>query len=100
MVSALRRQDYELKSGMPGVERPPIETAEYVRESIADYGATLIDLPEDSWQSSVCMWYGDHWEALVDLWTEDEGRSDLVLHVRIAESQEGYSFRIHMVYVP
>jgi hypothetical protein len=100
VVSALKNGDFRLKAGVSGVEPPSIETAEHIRASIAAYGATLVELPEDSWSSSVCMWYGTHWDALVDLWTEEEGRSDLVLSVRIAEESSGYVYKVHMVYVP
>ena len=100
VVSALKNGDYGLKVGVPGVGRISIETAEHIRESICAYGATLVELPEESWESSVCMWYGTHWDALIDLWTEGEGRSDLVLSARIAEETNGYSFHVHMVYVP
>jgi hypothetical protein len=60
----------------------------------------LVDLPEATWQTSVAMWYGSFWDVLVDLWTAEEGRSDLVLHGRVTESDSGVRFSIHMVYVP
>jgi hypothetical protein len=100
VVLAFKNGDYGLKTGVPGVEPPSIETAEHIRASIACYGTTLVELPEESWESSVCIWYGTHWDALIDLWTEEEGRSDLVLSARIAEDSNGYSFKIHMVYLP
>lgn len=100
VVSALKNGDYSLKAGVSGVERPSMDAAEHIQKSIAAYGATLVELSEDCWESSVCMWYGTHWDALVDLWTEEEGRSDLVLSVRIAEEADGYVYRIYMVYVP
>jgi hypothetical protein len=34
------------------------------------------------------------------LWTSREGRSDLVLQAFVAESEGGFNFDIHMVYVP
>ena len=100
IVSALKTGDYALNAGIAGVEIPSPETAEQIRNYIAAYGATLIELPEESWNSSVCMWQRSHWDALIDLWTAEEGRSDLVLSARISEGPHGYSFKIHMVYVP
>jgi hypothetical protein len=100
VVSESKNGDYGLKAGVPRVERPSTETAEHIRGFIAGYGATLVELPEESWESSVCMWYGTHWDALIDLWTEEEGRSDLVLSARIMEESNGYSFKIYTVYVP
>jgi hypothetical protein len=100
VVSALRQGDYGLKAGVPGVKSVSAVTEVHIRESIRAYGATLVELPKESWESSVCMWYGTHWDALVDLWTKEEGRSDLVLSARIEEATNGYSFQVHMVYVP
>ena len=76
------------------------ETAEQIREYIHEYGAKLVELPAASWDTSVCIWTGDHWDALIDLWTEEEGRSDLVLQVRVSEAADGYAVTIHMVHVP
>ena len=92
--------DYGLETGVLGVEPVSAKTAEHIRRFIADYGATLVDLPPDSWRTSVAQWYGTHWDILVDLWTAEEGRSDLALAGKIVESQAGPRFTIHMVYVP
>ena len=100
VVRCFAAGDYELKTGVFGVEPISVQTSEHIRSYITDYGATLVDLPPDSWQTSVAQWYGTHWEVLVDLWTAEEGPSDLVLAGRIAESIAGPRFTIHMVYVP
>ena len=100
IVDAFVRGDYELKDGLPGVAPISEETAAQVREYIEDYGAKLIELPPQSWDTSVCIWMGDRWDALVDLWAEDEGRSDLVLQVDVSEADSGYVVAIFMVYVP
>jgi hypothetical protein len=100
IVDAFARGDYELKDGPSGVAPISEETAAQVREYIEDYGAKLIELPPQSWDTSVCIWMGDRWDALVDLWTEDEGRSDLVLQVDVSEADSGYVVAIFMVHVP
>ena len=92
--------DYGLETGVMGVEAVSAQTAEHIRSYVANYGATLVDLPPDTWQTSVAQWYGTHWDVLVDLWTAEEGRSDLVLAGKIVESASGPHFTIHMVYVP
>ncbi len=43
---------------------------------------------------------GDFWQVLVDLWTEGEGRSDMVLHMRIFDHESAYRFEVGLVYVP
>lgn len=71
------------------------------QESIRAYGAHLKRLPDESWSSSVCIWYGDFWNVLVDLYTEEEeGRSDLVLQAHVCEVGEGYRYEVVLVYVP
>lgn len=100
IVDAFARGDYGLKDGLSGVAPISEETAAQVCEYIEDYGAKLIELPPQSWDTSVCIWMGDRWDALVDLWTEDEGRSDLVLQVDVSEADSGYVVAIVMVYVP
>jgi hypothetical protein len=100
IVEAFVTGDYGLVCGVAGVEPVSAETASQVRSYVLDYGATLIPLPDSAWDSSVCVWDGDHWNALIDLWTQEEGRSDLVLHVRVAQASPGYYIEIHLVYVP
>src|SRR5687767_2855943 len=79
VVRRIAAADYGLMTPVEGVAPVSPRTADQMREYVSDYGATLVELPEDSWVSSVAQWYGAHWDVLVDLWTAEEGRSDLVL---------------------
>ena len=92
--------DYHLALSVPGVEPVSAATAEQVREYLAAYGATLVELPDDTWQTSVAQWMETHWDILVDLWTAEEGRSDLVLEGKVIETSTGPRLTIYMVYVP
>jgi len=76
------------------------ETAAYIKDNIADYGCTLTALPEQSLDTSISSWQLDHWDVLVDLFTQEEGRSDLVMQVRVVEDGPGFLFNVHLVYVP
>ncbi len=100
VVRCFVQADYRLARGVRGVEAVPAATAEQVRDCLADYGATLVELPDDAWQTSVAQWMGTHWDILVDLWTAEEGRSDLVLGGRVVETGAGPRLTVHMVYVP
>jgi hypothetical protein len=100
VVRCFAAGDYGLSAGVAGVEPVSTDDAQHIRESIEGYGATLIELPDDAWRTSVAQWYGSHWDILVDLWTAEEGCSDLVLQGRVCESNGDISFRIHLVYVP
>jgi len=46
---------------------------------------------EDLWDTSVALWFVDRLRCLVDLGTEEEGRSDLVLDVDVFENGPGYA---------
>jgi hypothetical protein len=99
-VSAFVRHDYCLSAGVAGVLPVSAETAEHIASYIRDYGETLVELPEDTWKSSSCIWMGESWDVLVDLWTQGEGRSDLVLSVQVKEAGSDFAVEVYMVYVP
>jgi hypothetical protein len=100
IVSAFVRHDYQLTAGVHGVKPVSSDTADQIRSYILGYGEELSELPEETWASSVCIWMGSQWDALIDLWTLSEGRSDLVLSLKVAEGNDGFEFSIYMVYVP
>ena len=100
IASAFAEGDFRLERGIDSVEPVSEETANQIRDYVADYGETLVALPGETWESSVAQWMGTHWDVLVDLWTEGEGRSDLVLDAKVYETEAGYRFKVHLVYVP
>lgn len=83
VVQRFAKGDYALGEGVPEVAPVSAETATQIREYVEDYGATLVALDPETWDSSVSRWMGDKWEVLVDLWTEEEGPSDMVLHLYV-----------------
>lgn len=100
VVQSFVKGDYGLVKGVAGVEPVSDATAKQIYDYIIDYGATLVPLPNETWQTSVAQWMGDHWDILVDLWTAEEGLSDLVLAGSIKETNDGPSLTIKLVYVP
>ncbi|CAN1209174.1 hypothetical protein TUMEXPCC7403_03060 [Tumidithrix helvetica PCC 7403] len=100
VVSALVRHDYRLSDGVLKVLPVSADTADHMANYILEYGQTLVELPEQTWDSSVCIWMGKRWDILVDLWTQSEGRSDLVLGAKVMESGSDFVVDIGMVYVP
>lgn len=100
IVSAFVRDDFELKTKIPRVEMPTADLAAQMRSYVADYGETLVELPEETWKTSVAIGMESHWDVLVDLWTEESGRSDMVVHLDVFESGGEYAFKIHLLYVP
>lgn len=100
IVKAFVRRDYALAGGIAFVAPVSAKTAEQIENYVADYGETLTELSDDTWKTSVAQWTGNHWDVLVDLWTIESGRSDMVLHAEVAEIANGFRVKIYMVYVP
>jgi len=100
IVLRLVHGDYSLKSAISGVAPVSDETSREIKGNIGAYGATLVPLRAETWDSSVSIWQGDYWQVLVDLVTEEEGLSDLVLSAKIEEVAGGYQFEVYLVYVP
>ncbi|TDO56708.1 hypothetical protein EV651_11295 [Kribbella sp. VKM Ac-2571] len=101
IVDSLIRGESRIGESIDNVEPMSEEVSNRCRDNVASYGSTLIRLPEATWSTSVAMWQGDHWACLVDLWTAEEGRSDLVLDVAVSEDSEtAFRFRPYLVYVP
>jgi hypothetical protein len=100
IVNAIRDSDFQLARGIAGV--PPVadRTAKAIKENIEDYGARLTTLPDETWETSACQWMGSYWDVLVDLFTEEEGASDLVLSVRVREAGTGFSYDVLSIHVP
>lgn len=102
VVAQIVAGDYQLQE-IPDVTPLSLdEGLDVLRDRVADYGeVTLVELPEATWETSVAMWGGsDYWDVLVDLHTAEEGASDLVLGARVTEGDDGYSYTVHMIYVP
>ncbi len=100
IVRAFVQNDYELKEGVKNVSPVSNNTAEQIKEYIEDYGEELIELPDESWDTSVYIYYGSYWNVLIDLFTLGEGLSDLVLNAEVRENGNEYLFDIRLVYVP
>jgi hypothetical protein len=95
------RHDYQLNAGVPGVAPVSEKTAEHIKKLHPRLLSRVgLRCREKTWASSVCIWQGDRWDALIDLWSLSEGRSDLVLSLQISEAQGGFEFVVYMVYVP
>ena len=100
VVRRLVAADFALRTPVVGVAPVSSETANQMQRYVADYGAALVDLPEEPWDTSVSQWYGSHWDVLVDLWTSDEGRSDLVLFCNVRQCDAGYIITLESIHVP
>lgn len=100
IVARFVEGDFGLLAAVPAVAPIDAQTSQQIETYVREYGATLIPLPMETWSTSVCIWDGQRWHVLVDLWTREEGRSDMVLHAHVTDSAAGSSFAVHLVYVP
>lgn len=100
IVRAFAGGDFSLGAVLPHVAVIDETALKQIKGYVEQYGEALAELPHDSWSSSVSQWMGSHWDVLVDLWTAESGRSDLVLSAHVSEEGEGYRFRIEGIYVP
>jgi len=100
IANAVARGDYQ-KLAQSAAIRPIGEALiQEISQNVRDYGVQLTDLPEDTWRTSACQWMEIYWDVLVDLFSVEEGASDLALAVRVYEEGAGYSFEVQSVHVP
>lgn len=99
IVEAFKDGNFQL-AGIDGVNQLSPEDGQRISRNIESYGAHLDSLPESAWDTSACQWMNSYWDALIDLYTVEEGASDLALSVRVQESPEGYEFAVQSVHVP
>ena len=73
--------------------------ADFVAEQIEAYGAALAPLSDEVWARSIYVWDAAHWQFLIDLTTTEEPVSDLVLHARLRDDEDG-QIEVWSVHVP
>lgn len=100
IVKSFVKKDYSLTGELEYVSPVSKEKANHIKDYIEEYGEELVQLSEETWESSRYIWMGSYWDVLIDLWTADEGRSDLVLGAQVSENGNDYIVNIGMVYVP
>ena len=100
LVASIVAGDYKSGKVPSGVVPLEDSTIKQISDYINEYGCTIINLPEESWETSVYLWQGSYWGLLVDLYTKEEGRSDLVLSLKVTEASGSYSFEVYLIYVP
>ena len=100
IVKSFVEEDYILSAEIKNVNPVSSDTAKQIKDYIEEYGEELIELPEETWNSSVYISYGSYWNVLIDLFTKEEGRSDLVLGAEVREKNKEYVIEVRLVYVP
>ncbi len=90
LVSLLAAGDFDVAAAMTRGDRL---SAEALREAVDRYGRTLVALPaEELERLDVVELQGREYptfHVVVDLWTAEEGRSDLSLELELVDRYEG-----------
>lgn len=99
IVEAIKSNDYSLAKANTSIKPISLSDATRIQENIEDYGCEVVSLPDETWNTSVCQWMGGFWDVLIDLYTVEEGRSDLALSVRVYEQGNEFEFEVISVHV-
>lgn len=88
VVQRLVDKDYAglARDGLVAYTSDPTDAS--IGEWIEAYPATLVPLPEEAWDYAErwrCVSDPNSWEVVIDLWTAEEGRSDLTLEAIVLE---------------
>ncbi|WP_335951782.1 DUF7668 domain-containing protein [Acinetobacter beijerinckii] len=100
IIEAFKNNDLASINQIEGVQNIELEHLQEIAENITDYGEKLVSLPDETWDSSQAYWMGFCWNIILDLFTESEGRSDLILSIRIFETDGVFEYSIQDMYVP
>lgn len=76
------------------------ETKSIHRYNIDEYPDTLGPLDKQTWETSIYIWDSPYWRVLIDLTDLDGHITDLVLHARVHETDNGFSIEPGLIYVP
>lgn len=100
IIEAFKNNDLESFNNIDGIKKLNLDAIQEIAFNIIDYGETLISLPDETWNTSECSWVGVCWNVIVDLFTEKEGRSDLILSVKVFEKDGSFEFSVQDIFVP
>jgi hypothetical protein len=73
-----------------------------LEQAIARYGRRLVPLPEAAFEASMAYQHDaqrSHWAVDLDLWTAEEGRSDLTLSATVVEDGDDVRVEIDDLHV-
>lgn len=102
IVEAFKISDINFFNQIEGVKKLTLVDFEEIISDINLYGETLVSLPSEAWESSQCLWSGDScWHVYIDLYTINEGKSDLILFLIIElDENNHFHYNVSNFYVP
>lgn len=100
VVDLLVRHEY---SALEALTRGRRLNADEIEQAVTDYGRRLASPSVDGLPRSVVPIEGnipERWSVYVDLWTVEEGRSDLTLELTLTDSiQDQYEVQVDNIHV-
>lgn len=75
----------QFSSLIAGVRLSDVKVSDLIAQNVRAYGDQLTTLTDEAWDSSRYRWMDGYWQVLLDLSTDRENVSDLVLHARIRD---------------
>lgn len=102
VIHSLAKGDYET---LEADGRAGRLSAEDLRVAVATYGGTLIIPPDEAWEEELLReaapvgGQGNSWALVANLWTVEEGRSDLSLEATAEARPEGVRVSIEDLHV-
>lgn len=78
-------------------------SAEDLRQVLEDYGRTFVDLPDEAFEvgggAVPLANENETWGVDLDLWTKEEGQSDLTLTMTVRDTDKGIVIEIDDLHV-
>lgn len=100
IIESLKNKDILRLNSIKDVEQIDILHAQDIFNNVDDYGITLISIPNESWNTSVCQYFGGGWNIYIDLYAKEAGLSDLIMSANVFEVNKEFIFRLDNIYVP
>jgi len=99
IVQAFVEGNYKLINVDDSIQHLGAADAQYIRDYLHGQKCRLISLPESTWEHSVYQWYQGFWDVWLNLYTVEEGRSDLFLLTRVYEVKNSFKFSVQLIFI-
>lgn len=100
IVEVFKNRNLEKLNEIEDIEYVELEHAHDMLSNLDSCDVTLVSLPNETWESSSCMCFGDGWQVFIDLYTKEEGRSDFILTLVVMKNGANLIFTLDNIYVP
>lgn len=100
IVEVFKNRNLEKLNEIEDIEYIELEHAQDILSNLDSCDLSLVSLPNETWESSSCIYFGDGWQVFIDLYTKEEGRSDFILTFVVMKNGPNLIFTLDNIYVP